>query len=298
MCSCSGNCNCNSATIPRGPVGPVGPTGATGTAATITVGTTTTGSPAAVTNTGTQNAAIFNFTIPQGDPGSVWYNGAVAPTTLYNDGDYYLNTSNGNYYEQQSGAWVLIGNLTGPAGPNISTLIYSTGNSAPTTTIGSWVTLYTTTVNGSDLCQNNLDVGKVTSSVLAYQTNDTSLAGLGVSSTAKFIFEINGVDVANTQGVYLQQPIIEIDETANSRSYANLQLDIIRLTSTSANYIVKCIGNGSNVATTVVYEPTNTITIDFTTTVTIKLKVFLTQNSPAANIFTQGKMFYIENLKN
>lgn len=298
MCSCSGNCNCNSATIPRGPQGIPGPQGDDGNAATISVGSVNTGSPAAVTNSGTQNAAIFDFIIPQGDPGSVWYNGAVAPTTLYNDGDYYINTSNGYYYEQQSGAWVFIGNLTGPAGLNGTFLVYSTGNSAPTTTTGFWVTLYTATINGSDLCENNLDIGKVTSSVLAYQTNNTSLAGLGVSSTAKFIFEINGVDVANTQGVYLQQPIIEIDETANSRSYANLQLDIIRLTSTSANYIVKCIGNGSNVPTTVVYEPTNTITIDFTTTVTIKLKVFLTQNSPAANVFTQGKMFYIEKLKN
>ena len=30
MCSCSGNCNCNSSTIPRGPQGPPGPTGPQG----------------------------------------------------------------------------------------------------------------------------------------------------------------------------------------------------------------------------------------------------------------------------
>lgn len=50
-----------------------GSTGATGTAATITVGTVTTGapaSPAVVTNVGTSAAAIFNFTIPQGSPGT------------------------------------------------------------------------------------------------------------------------------------------------------------------------------------------------------------------------------------
>ena len=45
MCSCSGNCNCNSTTIPRGPQGPTGATGAAGTPATIAIGTTTTGDP-------------------------------------------------------------------------------------------------------------------------------------------------------------------------------------------------------------------------------------------------------------
>ena len=30
MCSCSGSCDCNSVTVPRGPQGPVGATGATG----------------------------------------------------------------------------------------------------------------------------------------------------------------------------------------------------------------------------------------------------------------------------
>ena len=70
---------CPSAII--GPTGPTGPTGATGPigltgpagiAATLTVGTTTTGesgTPATVTNTGTAEAAVFNFTIPQGPTG-------------------------------------------------------------------------------------------------------------------------------------------------------------------------------------------------------------------------------------
>lgn len=43
-------------------------------AATVSLGTVTTGDPgtnAAVTNSGTENDAVFNFTIPRGDPGSV-----------------------------------------------------------------------------------------------------------------------------------------------------------------------------------------------------------------------------------
>ena len=58
-------------TGPQGPVGATGAQGPAGTVATITVGTTTTGAPgtkAQVTNVGTPQAAILNFTIPRGDP--------------------------------------------------------------------------------------------------------------------------------------------------------------------------------------------------------------------------------------
>jgi hypothetical protein len=62
-----------------GSVGPAGPAGPAGAAATVAVGTTTTGaagSNAAVTNTGTTSAAVFNFTVPRGAAGVA---GAVGP---------------------------------------------------------------------------------------------------------------------------------------------------------------------------------------------------------------------------
>lgn len=55
-----------------GPQGPQGEPGADGAAATVTVGTVTTGepdTPASVTNSGTQNAAVLDFVIPQGVKG-------------------------------------------------------------------------------------------------------------------------------------------------------------------------------------------------------------------------------------
>jgi hypothetical protein len=61
---------------PAGPVGltgAIGPIGLPGTAATIQIGSTTTGptgSPASVTNSGTANTAILNFSIPQGAQGA------------------------------------------------------------------------------------------------------------------------------------------------------------------------------------------------------------------------------------
>ena len=60
-------------TGPTGATGPTGPSGEDGQAATVRVGTVTTGDPgteAAVTNSGTAQDAVFDFTIPQGSSGS------------------------------------------------------------------------------------------------------------------------------------------------------------------------------------------------------------------------------------
>ena len=63
----------------QGPPGPQGQQGEPGAAATVTVGTVTTGEPgtdAIVTNSGTESAAVLNFTIPRGETGAV---GAAGP---------------------------------------------------------------------------------------------------------------------------------------------------------------------------------------------------------------------------
>ena len=55
-----------------GPAGADGPPGKDGAAATVTVGTVTTGdpdTPASVTNSGTENAAVLDFLIPKGEKG-------------------------------------------------------------------------------------------------------------------------------------------------------------------------------------------------------------------------------------
>ena len=65
-----------------GPTGPTGPTGPQGPA-TITIGTTTTGDPgtnASVTNVGTNENAILNFTIPAGATGAQGIQGPTGPT--------------------------------------------------------------------------------------------------------------------------------------------------------------------------------------------------------------------------
>lgn len=70
-------------TGPQGPRGPQGNTGPAGLNATVSIGTTTTGAPgtnASVTNSGTGNQSILNFTIPQGSKGDTGATGPAGPT--------------------------------------------------------------------------------------------------------------------------------------------------------------------------------------------------------------------------
>ena len=69
-------------TGPQGPQGPQGNTGPAGLNATVTIGNTTTGAPgssANVTNSGTGNQAVLNFTIPRGNTGSQGPTGPQGP---------------------------------------------------------------------------------------------------------------------------------------------------------------------------------------------------------------------------
>ena len=73
------------ATVYDGTDGTDGTDGQDGAAATITVGTVTTGaagSAATVTNVGTSNAAIFDFSIPKGDTGATGTTGATPNITM------------------------------------------------------------------------------------------------------------------------------------------------------------------------------------------------------------------------
>ena len=70
-------------TGPTGPQGEIGPTGPQGITATVTVGTTTTGeagTDAIVTNSGTLEDAILDFTIPAGITGPTGPQGDIGPT--------------------------------------------------------------------------------------------------------------------------------------------------------------------------------------------------------------------------
>ena len=126
--------------------GPQGPQGEPGTSATVSIGAVDTGpsgSLATVTNSGTPNNAIFNFTLPggaqgpQGAPGAPGADGSqvtpglrgsfnitgIADPTALNPAnpnglDNYLNTTTGDWFQYNSNTaeWVSVGNLKGPQG--------------------------------------------------------------------------------------------------------------------------------------------------------------------------------------
>jgi hypothetical protein len=57
-------------------------------------------------------AAIESLGLP-----AKWYEGAGAPSTTHNNGDLYLNTTNGDVYQQAAGAWGSpVGNIKGATG--------------------------------------------------------------------------------------------------------------------------------------------------------------------------------------
>lgn len=81
--------------------GSMGPAGPTGSAATLTIGAVTTGAAgtqAAITNTGTNSAAVLNFTIPQGTAGTGGSGGGGGGTSGIPFASMYHAVSNSNIY--------------------------------------------------------------------------------------------------------------------------------------------------------------------------------------------------------
>ena len=156
--------------------------GTPGEAATIEVGTTTTlnpGQDATVTNSGTENAAIFNFGIPRGEKGedgapgtgislqgSLDYVGPPVGIVDPEDGDLYID-SNGDGWAYDGADWTNVGQIQGPPGPpgpqgDDSTVPGPKGDAA-TITVGNTNTLApgssATVVNTGDSSAVVLDFG-------------------------------------------------------------------------------------------------------------------------------------------
>ena len=150
-----------------GPPGEGGEAGGTGAAATVEVGSVTTGaagSSASVTNTGTAGAAVFDFSIPRGDPG-----GQGNPGQKGDKGD-----------PGEPGPKGDTGN-TGPARDNSGQQVFPTNGAASTPPIASTGTWFaggtTTTTKPQVLIEPN------GTSSTAWSTAGT---GLGVNAPATF----------------------------------------------------------------------------------------------------------------
>lgn len=137
---------------------------------------------------GTLKAAAVNASGgqgPAGTPGSKTYTGASAPSTLHSDGDMYINTSNGNYYQQTNGAWGSpLGNLTGPAGPS----------GALTDNAASYYTLNYSNGGGGQSIGNGQSVLNFnTQNVLLGSNISISGGDVTISANGTYLFSVSGI---------------------------------------------------------------------------------------------------------
>jgi len=93
-----------------------------GTPATIKIGEVTTaeaGMPASVTNSGTEQDAIFDFVLPKGADGinAQIRQGIIPPNNILGIvGDWYFNTAKWDVYEKTAIGWTYRGNIKGASG--------------------------------------------------------------------------------------------------------------------------------------------------------------------------------------
>ncbi len=122
--------------------------------------TTVSGTPTQIT---VQMAGI------QGAPGSVWRNGAGAPSnSLGVNGDYYLNDTTGDVYLKATGAYSIVANIEGPAGPSGPSgapgSVWRNGSGAPSNGLGINGDYYLNDANG-DVYQKAAGVYSVVANI-------------------------------------------------------------------------------------------------------------------------------------
>ncbi len=185
--------------------------------ASVSIGSVTTGSAAAITNSGSQNAAVLNFTLPRGDtgatgPAGLAYQGAWAAGTAYrvNDAVTYANSSYialaSNTGVQPTGvagsasAWMLLAaqgaaGFTGPAGPTGPT------GAAPAITVAATLT----GAAGTQAAVVNLGTA---ANVQLQFTIPQGAAGSGGSSGSGLYTTVHTVAAQNA-GLQVYSPLVD-----------------------------------------------------------------------------------------
>ena len=176
----------------QGPAGSTGSMGPAGTAATVAVGTTTTGAAgtnAAVTNTGTPNAAVLAFTIPQGVAG------AAGPTG--------------------SSAWTLVGGpgFTVPAyGASVTIAVADSSWVA----LGEWV--YVDDSGGAGIAGQLVVTGKTPTSLTLFNPTGSSYP-LASASNNGLMKQVSGNTTDFIDGTNNSQPLQPVIWSARLRSF-------------------------------------------------------------------------------
>ncbi|AFL87046.1 collagen triple helix repeat protein [Terriglobus roseus DSM 18391] len=189
-------------------------------AATVSIGTVTGGATAGVTNSGTQNAAVLNFTLPRGATGAAGPQGltflgawdavvayAATNAVSYNGSSYVAQTASTGVHPVgdagSAGAWTLLASqgAAGAAGPQGPAGPAGAAGSAPTVAIGATHTL----AAGSAASVSN--VGTATALQLEFSIPQGA-AGSGGSSTSGVYTTVHTVAAAS-QGAQVYSPLVD-----------------------------------------------------------------------------------------
>ena len=125
--------------------------------------------------------------------------GNGAPSAgLGNDGDFYLNNVNGDYYTKSGGSWTLQGNLKGPAAANAD-ILKLTNTIATNVNSGSGVTF--SAFNTSPLINDFASDISITTDTITFNTSgrfrcdfNFYLTSNSTRTNVQFRWSINGVD--------------------------------------------------------------------------------------------------------
>ena len=162
----------------QGPKGDAGAAGAAGTTGPAGSGSAGPAGPAGTAGTNGVN----------GVNGATWWNGTAAPPapSLGSNGDFYLNTANGNVYNKVAGSWTNVGNIKGATGatgaqgpPGIGVVMYNNTNA------GNSFSLTTTPKSFANITMTAPANGYVllTATGVGLTNGDSTTIGFGLGNT-------------------------------------------------------------------------------------------------------------------
>lgn len=273
MCSCSGNCNCNSTTIPRGPQGPVGPIGPQGPA----------GPQGLQGSQGIQGIQGIQGPIgPQGEQGEQGPEGPQGP--------------NGN-------GIVLISSIPNSLPGGVNTI--NAGFNASFTLTDS-----ADVFKSNELCPNNGDVGRITYEVVAVKADDELSLVLNISMDVYLTVSGNSTIVqldpfsdspSGEEKNKLNQFTWNSPGTSLQYLYIKYVIDVQRITNTTANIFIDWTVSSADAKASGCYHNGTTLTgYDFNNSsqfLEFAVKGFNNANTIAGDVTFFRSRYYVESLR-
>jgi hypothetical protein len=173
-----------------------------------------------------------------GADGSVWRNGSGAPSNgLGANGDYYLNTANGNVYTRVAGIYSVVTNIKGTAGADGPTYIEITGGTSATNATGTrWA--HPAFKQASTPGNSNTQKYRIRTARTLTEINVYNLTAMPADGTFTITVQKNDVDTSMSVQFAASAPLYTVKSTtANPVSFAAgdfYTLKIVKVAATAA----------------------------------------------------------------